>query len=100
MVNGLTNQLFNCPLDMVIEERLYQNYDIQRPSQFVSLHATHQENLAILENKEIRRMTPGRIYQANVAMNCSYALFMDWIYGKRIEYSAPHKASDSYGITY
>ncbi len=98
MVSGLINQLFNCPLDMVIEDRLFHNYEMQRASQFVSLHATHQENLAILESKEIRRLTPRRIYLANVSMNCSYALFMDWIYGRRTEYSAPYKASDSYGV--
>jgi hypothetical protein len=39
-VSGLANQLFNCPLDMVIENRLYQKYPQLRPSQFLSLYQT------------------------------------------------------------
>jgi tetratricopeptide (TPR) repeat protein len=93
-VSGLANQLFNCPLDMVIENRLYQKYPQLRPSQFLSLYQTQQENSAVLSSKDIRKLTPRKIYQANVAMNASYAQFADWLYKGNTEYTKPYKMSN------
>lgn len=60
IVNGLANQLFNCPLDMIIERRIHDNYEILRPSQFLSLFNFQDENLKVLTNKEIKKLTPPR----------------------------------------
>ena len=42
IVSGLANQLFNTPLDFVIEHRLYHDHPSLRSSQFVSLHDTQR----------------------------------------------------------
>ncbi len=93
-VSGLTNQLFNCPLDMVIEYRLFHRYPHIRPFQFVSLYSTQQENAAVLTSEDVQKLTPRKIYQANVAMNTSYALFADWLYKGKTEYTKLYKASN------
>lgn len=98
LVGGLTNQLFNCPLDMMIESRLAAKYPTLMPTQFYSLLKTQQENLTILTNNEIKRLTPRKIYQANLAMNCAYALFTDWLYPSKTEYHKPYKSSSQYEV--
>lgn len=55
---NLCNQLFNCPLDMMIEYRLFENMKDLRASQFVSLCQLQEEALPSLTNKEIKRLTP------------------------------------------
>jgi len=58
IVNGLANQLFNCPLDMIIEKTLLEKFDVLRPSQFISLSNFQDENLKVLTSQEIRKLTP------------------------------------------
>lgn len=58
MIEGLCNQLFNLPLDMVIESRVHQNDVSVRPIQFVSLHSTCLSVLPVLTNRELARGTP------------------------------------------
>jgi hypothetical protein len=62
IILGLTNQIFNLPLDMVIEQRLYQNRPELRPPQFVSLAAAHRENLKALNDPQTKQLTPRLIY--------------------------------------
>lgn len=56
--HGICNQLFNCPLEMFIEYRIFENLKELHPSQFISLCNLQEEALSILTNKEIRRLTP------------------------------------------
>lgn len=93
LTSGLANQLFNTPLDMVIEHRLYNRYDFIRSSQVVSLHATQLESLQALTDKSLRDMVPPRIYQGNIAMNCAYALFTDFLLTGATAYAAPYRKS-------
>ena len=93
-VSGLTNQLFNCPLDMVIEYRVHQKYPQLRSTQFASLLATQAENAGVVTDKDIKKLVPKRIYQANVAMNASYALFTDWLYAGATEYVKPYRETN------
>jgi len=93
LTSGLANQLFNAPLDMVIEHRLRDRYHFIRPSQVVSLHATQLENLQALTDKSLRDMVPPRIYQGNIAMNCAYALFTDFLLAGATAYAVPYRQS-------
>jgi Tfp pilus assembly protein PilF len=97
LIQGLANQLLNMPLDMILESRLYQNDVPLRPSQFVSLYEMSEENVQALTNQEIKRLSPPRIYKANITMNCAFALFLDSLYGPRTEYAAPYRPSDIFG---
>jgi hypothetical protein len=96
LVHGLTNQLLNCPLDMVIEDRLSRKYAKLMPIQFYSLSRTQFENLTVFTNKEIKRLTPSKIYHANIAMNCAYAIFTDWLFKGKTEYTKAYKQSSQF----
>jgi tetratricopeptide (TPR) repeat protein len=95
---GLTNQLYNCPVDMVIEKRLFEKYADLRPYQFVSLAQTQSEYLKVLTEPEIQKISPRLIMRSSTAMNCSYALFADWLYGNATEYSKPYKNSNVFAL--
>ena len=93
ITTGLANQLFNVPLDMVIEQRLHDRYDFLHPSQVASLHATQLENQQALTDETLREIVPPRIYQANIAMNCAYALFTDALFNGATAYATPYRKS-------
>jgi tetratricopeptide (TPR) repeat protein len=95
-IDGLVNQLYNNPLDMIIEKRIFDKYEILRSSQFVALHKTQQDNLLVLTNSEIQKITPRIIYHANQAMNCAYTIFNDWLNNGITNYCAAYKSSSAY----
>ena len=58
LTSGLSNQIFNCPLDMVVETNIYNKYPELRHSQFASLHQMHLEALQTFTNQEVKQLTP------------------------------------------
>lgn len=93
IVTGLANQLFNSPLDMVIEHKLYHEHPVLRPSQFVSLHSTNQENLQAIIEPQIKKHAPRLIYNCNVSMNAAYAIFTDHLLGGSTNYAAAYEGT-------
>lgn len=98
LIHGLANQLFNSPLDMVIEKRLYESHEPLRPSQFLSLLAFQTEHLAVVTNPEIRELSPPSVYRASVTLNCASALCVDHIYKGKTEYTTSYKKLDVFGV--
>ena len=93
MVRGLTSQLFNMPLDLFIESRLYADFPALRDAQFVGLARQMADNVQIVNTPEGRNLIPQRIWQANVAMNAAFALFVDDLYLQRTDYAAGYQPS-------
>lgn len=58
LTDGLSNQIFNCPIDMVVEQNIYNKYPDLRHSQFVSLYQMHLEALQTFTNQAIKKLTP------------------------------------------
>jgi hypothetical protein len=81
---------------MFIEFNLREHFAELWPTQFVSLAKTNDENRKVLNDKQIQRLTPRKIYRANTAMNCAYALFIDWLTSGKTDYSSDYKSSSEY----
>lgn len=94
VINGTVMQLYNCPLDMVIEYRLYRKYPVIRPHQFVSMRQTMADNLKVIESREVRRATPALIYRASAAMNYAYATFADFMCQGQTAFAAEYPSGD------
>ncbi|MBX7245322.1 MAG: hypothetical protein K1X53_07470 [Candidatus Sumerlaeaceae bacterium] len=94
IIAGLGLQLYNCPLDMVVEYRLYKRFPLIRPHQFVSLRQTQADNLQVVTSKEIKRTTPNLIFAASAAMNYAYALFADQLFGGKTAFAAQYPPGD------
>jgi hypothetical protein len=93
---GLSNQIFNCPLDMVVEQNIYNKYPDLRHSQFASLHQMHLEALQTLTNQEIKKLTPPIIFRASVTLNCAYAFFIDYLYRGLTDSAAAYRTFDNF----
>ncbi len=94
LISGLCNQLFNCPIDMMVEYNLYEKYPAMRTSQIVSLHQLNLEAMKIFSSQDIKRFTPPFMYRASITLNCATALFVDQLFKNRTDYAAPYKTSD------
>jgi tetratricopeptide (TPR) repeat protein len=93
LVNGLARQLHSCPLDMMVEYRLYSDLETLHPSQFLSLVYNHTQSLKTITDPEIRKNSPRQIFQASVALNYAYALFCDSLYPKAANFAEPYRIS-------
>jgi hypothetical protein len=95
LTSGLANQLFNMPLDMISEHRIFHEQPELRATHFVAMAGFHKENLAAYTNKEIEKLTPDNIRSANFAMNIALAMCMDSLFGARTEYAWEYRDADA-----
>ncbi|MHC4616938.1 MAG: tetratricopeptide repeat protein [Planctomycetota bacterium] len=96
IIHGISNQLFNIPVDMFIEHRIYHGEPFLRPSQLTSLHTTHLEAAQAITDDSVRELTPTRIYQANTAMSCAFALATDALFGGATDYAGPYRSTRAF----
>ena len=96
IIRGISTQLFNIPVDMFIEHRIYHNEPFLRPSQLASLHATHLEAAQAITDDSVRELTPTRIYQANTAMSCAFALATDVLFGSATNYAGQYRSTRAF----
>jgi hypothetical protein len=77
VLDGLLRQLYNCPIDMLIESRLLVQLPELRRVQLLSLQETNRQAFAAVSSGDVERLTPRAIYEASAALNAAYALFTD-----------------------
>ncbi|MGB8646393.1 MAG: tetratricopeptide repeat protein, partial [Anaerolineae bacterium] len=94
LVRGLANQLYNIPLDLLIEHHVYRENVPIRPSQFIWFYQDQTNIVKAVTDKGIRQMSPPRIYRASITINAVYALFVDSLYGGKTTYAAPYKNTE------
>lgn len=94
LINGLCGQIFNCPIDMIVEKNLYSKYPEMRQSQYVSLYQMYKEALSPFTSADVKKVTPPFIFRASSTLNCAYALFMDHLYKGRTDYSSAYRSSE------
>lgn len=70
-------QLYNQPIDLIIEEYLFENYEDIRPIQFLNIVNMVKQWVEISNNKDIEKSTPKVVYEANVIMNIVQAYFLE-----------------------
>ena len=93
LVRGLCNQLYNAPLDMIIDSRVHEKYPFLHDSEFTWLADEHERNLAVLTDTAIRSIAPKKIYQANVTMNAAVVLFVDDLFNGATDLAAHYRAT-------
>ncbi|OQC17116.1 MAG: hypothetical protein BWX72_00461 [Firmicutes bacterium ADurb.Bin080] len=71
LFKGLVMQLTNQPVDLKIEEWIYNEYPGLRGYQESSFQSQLQEALGGL-NEDVRKITPSKIYEASHSMNYAY----------------------------
>jgi Tfp pilus assembly protein PilF len=81
LVDGMNRQVYNAPIDLFIEQRLYDDYPQLRPYQFVSLHQLLNEALQATTHKEAAALSPPEILSKSRTYNLLLALQFAELYG-------------------
>ena len=71
LFKGIIMQLTNQPVDLKIEDWIYNKYPGLREFQKISFQSQLKEAIGGL-NKEVRAITPSKIYEASHSMNYAY----------------------------
>ena len=92
MIKGLALQLFNCPLDLLVEDYIYKNYPEIRPMQFLSLFSQEDENIKSVQSATSANIFPPQVVKANKLMNIVTSIHLEELYGLNfLDYYKPTK---------
>jgi len=78
---GMMRQVYNAPIDLFIEDFLYQRYEKLRPTQFLSLHKLLLEYIEAARNKQIATYSPPAVHRANTVLNLVAAFHFKELFG-------------------
>ncbi len=81
LFDGLNSQVFNTPIDLFIEDFLYQEYAELRPYQFLSLFNMIQEGLKAVTDKKIIELSPAAIISKSKIYNLVNAIQFKELFG-------------------
>lgn len=81
LFDGLNRQIFNTPIDLFIENYLYNEYSDLRPFQFISLYNMLQEGLKAVTDKKIIELSPLDIISKSKVYNLVNAFQFKDMYG-------------------
>jgi len=93
LFNGINRQIFNTPIDLFIENFLYNSFPDLRPYQFISLYNLIREGLNAVTNKKIVDLSPKEVLSKSKIFNIISALHFRELYG--IDMVKEFKASNS-----
>ncbi|KQC33382.1 hypothetical protein AAU57_08700 [Nonlabens sp. YIK11] len=87
--NGLNSQVFNTPIDLFIEDIIFQRFKPLRPIQFYSLYVLINEGVKAVTQKEIVERTPKEIIRVSKIYNLIHATHFKTLFG--IDLTGLHK---------
>ncbi len=91
LFSGLNRQIFNAPIDLFIENYLFNEYSELRPFQFISLHNMLLEGLKAVTDKKIVELSPKEVLSQSKIYNLVGALQFKELFG--IDYIKDYNAS-------
>lgn len=81
LFDGMNRQIFNTPIDLFIEQFLFNEFPDLRPYQFLSLYAMLQESLQAVTDKKIVELSPKEIISKSKVYNLVNALQFKELFG-------------------
>ena len=81
LFEGINLQIFNTPIDLFIENFLYNEFVDLRPFQFISLYAILQESIKAVTDKNIIEISPKEIVSKSKVYNLVNALQFKELFG-------------------
>ena len=69
LFDGLNRQIYNTPIDLFIEDRIYNQWESIRPIQFLSLLSLLQEGIEATTKKDIVENSPRTILSKSKIFN-------------------------------
>ena len=93
LFEGMNRQVFNTPIDLFIEDFLYNEFADLRPFQFLSLFTLVQEGLKAVTDKKAIEVSPADILSKSKIYNLVNAMQLKELYG--IDFIKDFKATPS-----
>jgi len=81
LFESLNEQIFNTPIDLYIEDYLFQNYRALMPCQFLLLIGLVEEGISATTDKQIQTIAPPAILSKSKRFNLVNALYLLKRYG-------------------
>jgi tetratricopeptide (TPR) repeat protein len=81
LFEGLNRQAFNTPIDLFIENYIYNEHSELRPFQFISLYTLIQEGLKAVTDKKIIEVSPAAIISKSKVYNMVNAIQFRELFG-------------------
>ena len=81
LFDGMNRQIYNTPIDLFIENLIYNEYSELRPYQFLSLYALIQEGLKAVTDKKIVDLSPKDILSKSKVYNIVNAIQFKDLFG-------------------
>jgi tetratricopeptide (TPR) repeat protein len=78
---GLNSQIYNTPIDLFIEQKIFDDYPHLRPYQFVSLLQLEREYIQSATNKEVQELVPKKITRTNKILSLVNTIQFKKLYG-------------------
>lgn len=91
LFEGINRQIFNAPIDLFIEQFLFDNYPNLRPFQFLSLYTMVREGLRAVTEKEIVELSPKDVLSKSKIYNLVGAIQFKNLFG--IDLISEYKAT-------
>lgn len=91
LFDGLNSQVYNAPIDLFIENYIYNEHPELRPYQFLSLYTMIQEGLKAVTDKKIVDLSPKDILSKSKIYNLVNAFQFKELYG--LDFTNDYKAS-------
>jgi tetratricopeptide (TPR) repeat protein len=91
LFEGINRQIFNAPIDLFIEQFLFDNYPSLRPFQFLSLYTMVREGLRAVTEKEIVELSPKDVLSKSKIYNLVGAIQFKNLFG--IDLISEYKAT-------
>jgi tetratricopeptide (TPR) repeat protein len=99
MIGGLVQQLYNFPIDLLIETRLREAHPDLTELFFSSIYQQLELSARIAQDKAMAEMTPKAVFRANTAMNGAFALWFSEEYPHRTTLAGRFQRTDSWGLS-
>lgn len=99
VLDGLLTQLFNFPIDFIIERRLLVEYPTWRELVFTSLCSQLETSAKLAFDPTIAALAPARIRNANTAMNGAQALWLDDTFPRRTDFVSKFERTDTWATS-
>ncbi|QOW10278.1 tetratricopeptide repeat protein [Kaistella flava (ex Peng et al. 2021)] len=93
LFDGLNRQIYNAPIDLFIEDRIFNNFPTFRPVQFTSLLTMLLEGLDAVTRKEVVELTDSEILSKSKIYNLINAFQFRDLFG--IDFTKQFSASHS-----
>ncbi len=81
LFDGINRQIFNAPIDVFIEDKLYEEFKELRPYQLVSLYSLISDGIKATTDKTIVNLSPSSILHASKILNLVGAYQFRDLYG-------------------